>query len=1113
MKKRKLSVRTAAFLIAVLILNTAGIRDLHAAPVPEEKEESSVSENASEIIKETIEIESADDLVALSERCRLDSGSEGLYVILKNDVNLSGSVFKSIPFFEGHFNGDGHTISGYTWGGDGYVTGFFRYTGKNAVVEDLKLSGFIRANEGKNVTGGIAGINRGKIKNCSISGSVMGKNITGGIAGINENTGDITGCSSEAGVTGYYYTGGICGKNYGFISGCSNKGSINDTKEWVTEDDRLDNEKLSDINDIEDLKNVRIQSGVDTGGIAGYSKGIIISSVNSGVTGYPHTGYNVGGIAGRQAGLISGCINNGKIYGRKDIGGIAGQMEPFVELNEVESLTTSVDSLHDMIENLLSDLRSTNTAINGDFEELRDLADESLDTGAALRSGVKSYINTNTDTINELGDRTGEVTDMLPVVTDNMSDAGRHIADMNSSLAEVRKAIDSVDSYSGADKKKIEVQKKALDEAEAVVNEQAAVIAACTEEIKAVRAKYSEGTGFALYSLEDMKTIAADIKMMSDALKLEISAVSGIAHCVAVLEEIYAKNAKSGVQDAGASFKQAGKDASDTLDYFNNAQAGVSDIVTYLNAQDDLLLVGIGRNIEDNTGKLNTHMNSMLNITEKLLEHSADYPQKVGDDLRAINDQINHIYSLVDDTFSNVEDSIDNTFSDVSEYALLTARQGKITKCTNNGIVRGDINTGGITGAMAIDEDDPEGNAAGSVNTSLGGKYTTQNVLQYSVNNGSVHSKNDGAGGIVGFMRHGVVDGCRSFGPVGSSDGSYVGGIAGQSLSVILSSYAMNILEGKEDVGGIAGYGTSISGCYAIPDIVRHEGSAGAIAGQIKIDGDTEELHLADVKGNLFVSEKFCGIDGISYKGSAEAVGYDELTALRNCPEEFKKLKINYYLDEDEDDDENDLIFLGSEDVAYGDDMSVLDYPPVPSKKGYFGKWPDTQGMKAEGNMMVTAVYVKNVETLASAEKNSASGNKPLVLADGIFDDNAGIRVEKTEEPAFYADMPYTDHVIYKVDTEGLSVSEDEPVILRFYDPYGERAELFAWNGNSWDKLDAPVRGSYLQTEMKEGVSIYCVALPFDMRIAYAGAAAVLIFMAAAVIVIKKIKRRKKNNT
>ena len=81
-----------------------------------------------------------------------------------------------------------------------------------------------------------------------------------------------------------------------------------------------------------------IQSGIDTGGIAGYSMGSIVKCTNKATVGYAHSGYNVGGIAGRQCGLIDSSENRGNVYGKKDVGGITGQMEPYINPNDQESI-------------------------------------------------------------------------------------------------------------------------------------------------------------------------------------------------------------------------------------------------------------------------------------------------------------------------------------------------------------------------------------------------------------------------------------------------------------------------------------------------------------------------------------------------------------------------------------------------------------------------------------------------------------------------------------------------------------------------------------------------------------------------------------------------------
>ncbi|MBO7703973.1 MAG: hypothetical protein J6S26_05990, partial [Solobacterium sp.] len=82
----------------------------------------------------------------------------------------------------------------------------------------------------------------------------------------------------------------------------------------------------------------------DTGGIAGYSDGSISLSRNQGTIGYPQVGYNVGGIAGRSDGHILKCTNSGSIFGRKDIGGIVGQAEPYITSNLSASTISTISS-------------------------------------------------------------------------------------------------------------------------------------------------------------------------------------------------------------------------------------------------------------------------------------------------------------------------------------------------------------------------------------------------------------------------------------------------------------------------------------------------------------------------------------------------------------------------------------------------------------------------------------------------------------------------------------------------------------------------------------------------------------------------------------------------
>ena len=84
-------------------------------------------------------LSTAEDLLRLAEKCRLDSYSRGAQVVLAADLDLTGLDFQGIPYFDGTFDGGGYTVSGLNITREGSVTGFFRYLTENAEVKNLCL--------------------------------------------------------------------------------------------------------------------------------------------------------------------------------------------------------------------------------------------------------------------------------------------------------------------------------------------------------------------------------------------------------------------------------------------------------------------------------------------------------------------------------------------------------------------------------------------------------------------------------------------------------------------------------------------------------------------------------------------------------------------------------------------------------------------------------------------------------------------------------------------------------------------------------------------------------------------------------------------------------------
>ena len=385
---------------------------------------------------ERIDIGTAEEFADFASKCYLDAWSENKYVSLTADIDLTGTQLCVVPVFNGIFDGVGHTISGFDYLGDGYVVGLFRYVERDGMIQNLTLKGDIESANQRECIGSICGVNYGTIKNCTFQGTVSGRDTVGGIAGVNGGTGIITGCTAKGRITGYYSTGGIAGINHGVLNYCSNRAGINDDSAWVEEDDEMGTgmgilESLTENDDNE------LYSGVDTGGIAGFSDGMIVRCTNSGTVGYEHTGYNIGGIAGRQSGVVSHSTNNGTVYGRKDIGGIVGQMEPYIEIHEAESIRKAVNKLHDLIDKTIDDMQATKDSVKRDFDTLTVYSDSAVDAADVLAEQLGDFVDDNLDQVQAVTDRLDRVMAMTPEVLNDFEAAENSFTDAVQALKNI----------------------------------------------------------------------------------------------------------------------------------------------------------------------------------------------------------------------------------------------------------------------------------------------------------------------------------------------------------------------------------------------------------------------------------------------------------------------------------------------------------------------------------------------------------------------------------------------------------------------------------------------------------------------------------------------------
>jgi hypothetical protein len=259
------------------------------------------------------------------------------------DLDLSGCLFTPIGggnSFSGSYDGGGKIISGLTIKppAGSEPVGMFSETTSSAELENIRLVAVIvEGNLGEvGEVGGLVGLNRGSIKNSSVTGTVVGKDKVGGLVGLNR--GSIKNSSVTGTVDGTERVGGLVGQN--------SNGTIEDSHATasVTATDQVgglvgENFAGGGTAIIRDSYATGAVSGDDNvGGLVGWNLGVedgTASIVNSYATGAVSGDDNVGGLVGWNLGVEDGTASivnsyaTGAVSGDDNVGGLVG-------LNEVD---------------------------------------------------------------------------------------------------------------------------------------------------------------------------------------------------------------------------------------------------------------------------------------------------------------------------------------------------------------------------------------------------------------------------------------------------------------------------------------------------------------------------------------------------------------------------------------------------------------------------------------------------------------------------------------------------------------------------------------------------------------------------------------------------------
>ena len=1045
-----------------------------------------------------VSISSVDDLLQLVSDCRLDSWSADRTVDLNADLDLTGVDFAGIPTFSGTFNGNHHTIQGLSLVDDGSVTGFIRYVQEGAVIRDLTVRGRSMPTGSRTTVGGIVGSNAGTLENCRFEGVASGASVVGGIAGTNLDNGTINNCTTTGSVYGAHFIGGIVGENHGVVINCGNNSNVNTTVDQndvdlseLTMQDLIGTENAADITDI--------------GGIAGTSSGVVRACLNRGTVGYQHIGYNIGGIVGSQTGYVEGCVNYATVYARKEGGGIVGQMEPSSTLlfsqdtlqelaGEMDTLQTLVNracddasaassDLSNQLTNLRNGVTSARNAIENLLKEAGDGVSISNQTVKTDLSKFKQDLKTAADSIADGEDPDNPLDpDFNQPSDDDSSSSGdsssssssdtSSSSDASSSSAPAESSSTVTDPTTSASTPDSESQ----SESTATENIDTADVVVQAEEDtdRAVHGQPTDASSDSIdYSVSGVESWG-ESEMDPGYTRYDDSSSS--TDYSDILSDI-----TSGISDALPSQKDILNDISDTLP----SSVDVEIPSVSLTNKD---AITASRN------DLSSSLTSIGDIVSSLNTSSTGNAQALINDIKAITAQINKIGQTLSGASQNVTTDPDDLVNDVSDDDTDSDVEAKVDNCVNNGTVEADINAGGITGAMARENDlDPEDDYTIDGSQSLNFTFKTRVVVRDCVNYGKVSAKKTCAGGIVGSMEMGSAIQCYGLGTVDAEDASCVGGVAGSSKSTIRDSGAKCRLSGSKQIGGIAGVGSTIDNCRVMVVIDNGTEQMGAIAGHV------DDPLNGDITGSTFVDEGCAGIDGVSYAGIAEPLSYDDFLKQEDLPVAFSSLTLRF-MDGD--------TMVAQCDVPYGGSLSDDQVPVVPAKDGNYGEWDTTDFTDITFDMTINAVYSPMNTTRESGEERDG---RPILLVEGTFDTTEALSlIESSEVPSSLGEH---------LESWTFDIDNDAEHTMRYLAPGGpDRVEVYLQTADGWHKVDTMVDGTYLKFTAPAGTTgIASFRMPASrvplILVCFGGAAAlflVLLFLAKHRKARKARKKAKK---
>lgn len=1164
-KKRTLVV----CLIAALILPSLQISlSAHAETINEDNENGTddVMEHLQDATEQdgtltydedqVIWIRGNEDLKELANNCTLDIWSQDKVVILDTDLDFTSEKVTLIPTFGGIFLGQGHTIRGFAIEGTSNNIGFFRYIQETGQVWNLNIQMDATAGTGHSGIGILAGQNKGLISGCSVNGKMNVNNDAGLLVGINEVSGIIEDSTADGMVSGNHRIGGLVGTNRGGITNCTNNALVNTN----AKDNKIDIQSLT-VQEILSTENAA--SVTDIGGIAGSNQGVILYSNNNGSVGYQHVGYNIGGIAGSQTGFIMSCENHGRLNGRKDVGGIAGQMEPSSQMqyeeDTMEKLSREFPKLHDLVTKLDNDASNMSASLSDQINVLLDavagaqnavdniMSDISGDfdnmSNSLSISGLNSPRPVSLDFLDKLptwspGASPTESPGTTPTPTPDATPAGTPTSTPTPTppTPTPSTSTEGNGNNAGTSTGKGEgtgtgggnagTNGNGNDEGngQTLTQNPTGGQSGNEDSTQASGQNSAEGGEGARTAIQDLRTSEEEINYQ---IPHRLSEVQNTTE-TGTLEQGENSNQPAGQEGEGETATTTSPSPSlspsriTVPSWLATATPSGGYDFSSFNIWDQIDREALEKEINDAQKAAYENANRAISDTESEIRNRADRAKvrvesartslsssftKIIDQTRTLNNMADDYNQLLLDDLQAINDEVQvitNIITDTdtpdTDEIFMDVSDDDTVKDTE-GKVLSCTNYGKICGDLNV------GGIAGTM--SRENNLDPEDDLNLSSDNATLN---------VRYKERIVIRECYNSGKVEGKK-ECAGGIVGEmTLGSIISSMNTGSISGDEDkVGGIAGESTGTIRKSSSKCALSGDNQIGGIAGKGKTITDCYSMveiqegnyYLGSIAGqiddsgtvenNYFVEGCPPGIDGISLEGEAQPVSYDEFLELPDIPDSFRSIHLTFMAD----DSQVDRITIN-----YGESFDIARLPEVPEKDGYSGVWEDFSQENITFDQTIEAVYTEYITTL---EANLDGTKLPKLLAEGTFDTDDSLEIKKVE---LYPEDAETRAESYQVRLETSDIGKHLYRFLPDASLEMENPSIEIYRDKAFVQIDTEQDGSYLVFECEDDAFTFtCVdrpaePVPVALIAILAGICLVVIFV--LIIGIHGRKKKKK---